>query len=136
MSIKQVLFDKDFRVSTHVCFMLMFFMMWSGIDAVNIYSNRILSKLDPKYISPNSATTLIGFMLIVGSIFALLIINRFGRVKILLFAHIAFGVIHLLLALCIIFNKYLATVILLNLYVFLFAVTDGAIMWIYSAEVL
>ena len=107
MSLREVLFDRKYRSGTHIVFMLMSLMMWTGIDALNMFSNRILTKINGEQevaISANTATVIFGYVSLIASFFAFPVVKSFGRVPIMFWAHIVLGIIHCLVGICIIYN--------------------------------
>lgn len=71
----------------------------------------------------------------VGAIAAYLTVNNFGRVSILLNSHWGMAVAHWILAVCIMFEYNFASVLLILVHIFIFQISEGPILWIYSAEV-
>ena len=114
-------------------------MMLTGIDGLNMFSNRIMTDMNrgkEVTVSANTATVIFGWINFISAFFSLFIIQYFGRVTILFYAHLFMGTVQLCLGICVIYEQNLASVILISVFMFTFAVTDGPIMWIYSAEVL
>ena len=105
LSLCEVLFSKAYRRSTWTVFVMTIFNQWTGIDALNIYSNRIINKMnegqeDPA-ISATLATILFGLTGCTGGLAAYFTVGKSGRVKSLLWCHFLMSVMHFLLAVCI-----------------------------------
>jgi len=95
------MFDKNYRKATWVVFIWTFFFMWAGIDALNMYSNVIISKMnEPRikagksvFISAEVGSVLIGATQWIGSILAYFTVYNFGRVTLLVWGHLAMGLL-------------------------------------------
>ena len=115
-----------------------FFNQWTGIDALNMFSNRLLTKMNDgsdNVVSANFGTILFGFMNFFGAACAYFFVKSFGRVQVLLWAHLVMGITQIILAVCIIYEQNLFAIILILIFIFTFQISEGPILWIYSAEV-
>ena len=86
-------------------------------------------------VSANFGTILLGFMNFFGAACAYFFVKSFGRVQVLLWAHLGMGIIQIILAVCIIYEQNLFAIILILIFIFIFQISEGPILWIYSAEV-
>ena len=115
-----------------------FFNQWTGIDALNMFSNRLLTKMNDgssSLISANFGTILFGFANFFGAVLAYFSVKNFGRVQVLLWSHLAMGIVQFTLAFCIMQDQNLVAVLLILVFIIFFQISEGPILWIYSAEV-
>ena len=71
----------------------------------------------------------------VGSFLAYLTVNNFGRVKVLVWCHAAMTILHFSLAFCILYEQNFLAVINIIVFILVFHLGEGSIVWIYSAEI-
>ena len=103
-SIYEVCFDKRLRSASWICFMLTFWFQWTGFDALNIYSNRILTKMNENssdvIVSAKFGAILLCLMNFVGSGLSYVTTNRIGRVKILVVGQVLMGTSLFIMSTC------------------------------------
>ena len=92
-------------------------------------------KEDQVVISATLATLLFGLTNFLGSIAAFLTVFNFKRTSVLIYCRLIMGVVHFALGMCIIYGYNFAAVLLLMVFIFVFQLSEGPILWIYSAEV-
>lgn len=83
ITLRMALFDKEHRRGTHIVFLLMCFMMLTGIDGLNIFSNRIITNMNQGkdvIVSANTATAIFGWINFISAFLSLFIVQYFGRV--------------------------------------------------------
>jgi hypothetical protein len=118
------MFDSRYRRATWTVFAMTVFNQWTGIDALTIYSNRILTKIaadaDPGLISPNLGTSLMGAMVFIGACFSVFPVRKYGRVPVLIIGHVAMGVCHSLLSYAILNNLNFVAVMIILAFVLAF----------------
>lgn len=104
------MFDPNYRRGTWTVLIMTVFNQWTGIDALNIYSNRLLTKMNENQVegqlmvSANTATIMFGLTNFLGSIAAFFTVHNFGRVKILIWARLVMGLLHLSFAICVLYE--------------------------------
>lgn len=84
----QVLITKAGLKSCFICFCLMFFQQFSGVNAIIFYTSSIFAEAKSS-LDDASATIIVGVMQVVATFVASLLIDRFGR-KILLLCSVIF----------------------------------------------
>jgi hypothetical protein len=143
-SIRQAIFGRNHRKGTWVILGWTFFFMWTGIDALNMYSNVIINRMNEPRIKAGQSilitaefgTTMIGAMQFIGSILAYYTVYNFERVKLLVWGHILMGVLWSGIGLSTMFEYNILALIQIACFLLIFALTEGAIIWIYCAEAL
>jgi hypothetical protein len=97
VSLRAALFDKEHRRGTHIVFILMCLMMATGIDGLNMFSNRIMTDMNRDKevtVSANTATVIFGWINFISPFFCFMGLTKyFGRVQILFWAHIFMGTV-------------------------------------------
>ena len=86
---------RDHRRSTWIVYMMTLFTIWTGVDALNMYSNRLLTKMNEESgdedkgitVSPNLGTILFGLANMFGALLGFFSVHNFGRVRILVVGH-------------------------------------------------
>lgn len=95
------MFGRNYRKATWTVFIWTFFFMWTGIDALNMYSNIIINKMnEPRIkegktilISAEVGSVLIGAVQFIGSILAYFTVYNFGRIPLLVWGHFVMGLL-------------------------------------------
>jgi len=77
----------------------------------------------------------VGLTNFLGSVAAYFTVNNFGRRSILLQGHFFMALFHILLGISILLQWNMIAVAMVLLFVFTFQITEGPVLWIYSAEV-
>lgn len=83
-SIRQAVFGRKYRKSSWICFLLNTFDQQSGINAVGLYANRFLVRMEEQsgdsfFITPLQGTYLLGATNLVFCSVSLYTINKLGR---------------------------------------------------------
>lgn len=143
VTLMQAMCNRNYRKATWIVYIMTIFNQWTGIDALNLYSNRLLNQMNSGEqvsgkltISATAGTSLLGAMNFVGSVLAYFSVKNFGRVPVLFWCRIVMGGIHLTLAVFILYGYNFWAVMLIALFILIFQISEGPILWIYSAEVL
>lgn len=79
-----VICSKQYRVATWICFIIELLLTGSGVDAIMVYSTRLLENLNKANngefpVSPILGTCLIGITLFVTSLISMFTLDRYGR---------------------------------------------------------
>ena len=143
-SIKQAIFGKNYRKGTWIVLGWTFFFMWTGIDALNMYSNVIINRMnEPRikagesiYITAEFGTMMVGAMQFIGSILAYYTVYNFERVKLLVWGHILMGLLWGGIGFCTMYEYNVIALLQIACFLLIYALTEGAIIWIYCAEAL
>jgi uncharacterized membrane protein (Fun14 family) len=119
-------------------------MVWTGIDALNIYSNIIINKMNlPRLkegkaiiISAEVGSVIVGATQFIGAFLAYFTVRSFGRVTLLVWGHLIMGLLWLGVGLCTIYEYDLLAMVQIALFLMIFSVTEAPVIWIYCAEAL
>jgi SP family facilitated glucose transporter-like MFS transporter 1 len=139
-----VMTDRKFRRGTWTMFFWTFFFMWTGIDALNMYSNVIIVKMnEPRihagkepFFNAEVGSVLVGLTQFVGSLLAYFSVTKFNRITLLFWGHIAMGLLWFAVAMS---NKYewnMLANLFISIFIIIFSMTEGPLIWMYGAEVL
>jgi len=118
--------------------------MWTGIDALNMYSNVIIDQMNaPRikegksvYITAELGSVFVGASQFVGAILAYFTVYNFGRVTLLVWGHFAMGLLWAGIGFCTMYEYNLMAMIQIVAFLLIFAMTEAPLIWIYSAEAL
>ena len=130
------LFSRQYRFPIFVAITVGMFSQLSGINAVLYYLNDIFALAGSSKISGDWQAVAVGATNLVATLIAMSVIDRFGRKKLLLT-----GTVGLMLCLAAISYVFLThrhlhwLVWLLMAYIACFAVSQGAVLWVYISEV-
>ena len=78
---------------------------------------------------------MIGFIFAVGAAVAYYPVKTFSRVSCLITGHVIMSIFHALLAVCILLEQNVLALVFIMAFSLTFQLTEGPILWIYSAEV-
>jgi sugar porter (SP) family MFS transporter len=137
-SIAQVpLWNKKYRAPAIMAMLIAFFNQVSGINAIIYYAPRIFEMTGLGKSASLLSTAGIGLVNFVFTLIAMAIIDRFGRKKLMLIGSI--GLIVTLGWVSRIFFVHdfghLTVVILLLIYIAFFAISQGAVIWVFISEI-
>jgi SP family arabinose:H+ symporter-like MFS transporter len=130
------LFKWRYRLPIFLAITIGLFNQLSGINAILYYSNFIFAAAGFSQVSGALQTVLIGFMNLVATLLGMSLIDKLGRRTLLLIGSV--GMALCLAGVAAIFhtNTHLnALVWLLVAYIGFFAISQGAVIWVYIAEV-
>src|SRR5207237_1176844 len=115
---------------------IMDFNQLSGINAILYYSNFIFAAAGFSQISGALQTVLIGAMNLVATLLGMSLIDKLGRKTLLLIGSLGMAACLAGVAGVFFTHSHLdALVWLLVAYIFFFAISQGAVIWVYIAEV-
>jgi len=128
VSLFQAVFGREYRRATWTIFVMATFNQWTGIDGLNTYSNRLFTKMNEDVVegdgqlvmSARLGTVLLGLANFVGALLAYFTVFNFDRVKVLFWAHIGMGLIHLAVSFCILYEQNFFAVILILVFDLIF----------------
>ncbi len=130
------LFKLNYRLPIFLAITIGMFNQLSGINAVLYYSNYIFAKAGFSQLSSAFQTVLVGAMNLVATLIGMSLIDKLGRKALLLIGSV--GTALCLSGVAAIFFTHThpeALVWLLVAYIAFFSVSQGAVIWVYIAEV-
>lgn len=130
------LFQRSLRLPIFLAISIGVFNQFSGINAILYYANDIFSAAGLSRLSAFSKSIDIGLANLVGTVLGLLLIDKIGRKTLLLIG--AFGTFFCLLYTAMIFSSGVhqeRIVWLLVVFICLFAMSQGAVIWVYVSEI-
>jgi MFS family permease len=130
------LFQRQYRLPIFLAITIGLFNQLSGINAILYYSNFIFAAAGFSQLSGALQTVLIGLMNLLATFLGMSLIDKLGRRTLLLIG--AVGMTLCLAGVAAIFytNTHLNDLVwLLVTYIGFFAISQGAVIWVYIAEV-
>jgi MFS transporter, SP family, arabinose:H+ symporter len=130
------LFKREYRLPIFLAISIGLFNQLAGINAVLYYSNYIFASAGFSQLSSSLQTVLIGLMNLLASLLGMSLIDKIGRKTLLLIG--AVGTAFCLSGVAAIFFTHThagALVWLLVAYIGFFSLSQGAVIWVYIAEV-
>ncbi len=129
-------FSKKYRLPVFVAITVGMFCQLSGINAILYYLNDIFALAGASKVSGDIQAVAVGAANLVATLLAMSVIDKIGRKKLLLFG--TAGLAFCLSAIAYVFftHKHLDWLVwLLMVYIALFAVSQGAVVWVYISEI-
>ncbi len=130
------LFQRQYRLPIFLAITIGLFNQLSGINAILYYSNFIFAAAGFSQLSGALQTVLVGFMNLLATFLGMSLIDKLGRRTLLLIGSV--GMALCLSGVAAVFFTYShldALVWLLAAYIGFFAISQGAVIWVYIAEV-
>ncbi|MEO6965630.1 MAG: sugar porter family MFS transporter [Acidobacteriaceae bacterium] len=130
------LFSKKYRLPVFLAITVGMFCQLSGINAILYYLNDIFALAGASQISGDLQAIAVGATNLVATLLAMSVIDKIGRKKLLLIGTV--GLTACLTAISIVFftRSHLDWLVwLLMAYIACFAVSQGAVVWVYISEV-
>jgi len=133
---REILCDWRFRKMLIVGFGLMFLQQWCGINAVLLYSTRIFESMTDTF-NARLYTVALGVVNILGVLVAIRFIDSMGRRPLLALGELGLGIVQILLGIVIAAGlPPTLVVVLISIYLALYNISMGTVVWIYCGEVL
>ena len=135
-SVTDPLFSRQYRFPVFIAITVGMFCQLSGINAVLYYLNDIFTMAGASKISGDLQAVAVGATNLIATLIAMSVIDRFGRKKLLLIGTV--GLILCLTAISYVFltHRHLHWLVwLLMAYIACFAISQGAVVWVYISEV-
>lgn len=129
-------FSKKYRLPVFVAITVGMFCQLSGINAILYYLNDIFALAGSSKVSGDIQAVAVGAANLVATLLAMSVIDKIGRKKLLLFG--TAGLAFCLSAISYVFltHKHLNWLVwLLMIYIAFFAVSQGAVVWVYISEI-
>ena len=139
MSFKNAVCGKKYRRASWVCFVLNCFNQQSGINAINVYANRLLVKMEEQGgsfpLTPRQGTYVIGAVNGLAALLALYTITLQGRRPIFIQGQFFMAVWLFLCGLSVLNAWNMTAFVSINLFITSFQLSQGSTAWLYVPEV-
>jgi sugar porter (SP) family MFS transporter len=130
------LFSRRYRFPIFIAITVGMFSQLSGINAILYYLNDIFALAGASKISGNLQAVAVGATNLVATLLAMSVIDKFGRKKLLLIGTVGLFVCLTIISILFITRSHLGWLVwLLMLYIACFAMSQGAVLWVYISEV-
>jgi sugar porter (SP) family MFS transporter len=130
------LFSRRYRFPIFIAITVGMFSQLSGINAILYYLNDIFALAGASKISGNLQAVAVGATNLVATLLAMSVIDKFGRKKLLLIGTVGLFVCLTIISILFITRSHLDWLVwLLMLYIASFAMSQGAVLWVYISEV-
>ena len=129
-------FTRKYRLPIFIAITVGMFCQLSGINAILYYLNDIFALAGATKLSGDMQAVAVGAMNLVATLAAMSVIDKFGRKKLLLTGTAGLVVTLGLIAALFVTHSHLNWLVwLLMAYIAFFAISQGAVVWIYPSEV-
>ncbi len=130
------LFSKRYRRPVILAITVGMFCQLSGINAILYYLNDIFALAGASKVSGDLQAVAVGAANLVATLLAMSVIDKFGRKKLLLFGTAGLALCLTAVSYVFLTHRHLDWLVwLLMLYIAFFAVSQGAVVWVYISEV-
>jgi sugar porter (SP) family MFS transporter len=130
------LFSKRYRLPVFLAITVGMFCQLSGINAILYYLNDIFAMAGASKVSGDLQAVAVGVANLVATLLAMTVIDKIGRKKLLLFGTAGLAVCLSAVSYVFLTHKHLDWLVwLLMIYIAFFAVSQGAVVWVYISEV-
>jgi sugar porter (SP) family MFS transporter len=135
-SAKVKLFSRQYRLPVFVALTVGMFCQLSGINAILYYLNDIFALAGATKMSGDLQAVAVGAMNLVATLGAMSVIDKFGRKKLLLTGTAGLVVCLGLISALFLTHTHMGWLVwLLMAYIACFAISQGAVVWVYPGEV-
>jgi sugar porter (SP) family MFS transporter len=130
------LFSKRYRFPVFLAITVGMFCQLSGINAILYYLNDIFALAGASKVSGDLQAVAVGAANLVATLLAMSVIDKIGRKKLLLFGTAGLALCLSAVSYVFLTHKHLDWLVwLLMIYIAFFAVSQGAVVWVYISEV-
>jgi sugar porter (SP) family MFS transporter len=130
------IFSRQYRKPVILALTVGMFCQLSGINAILYYLNEIFALAGASKMSGNLQAVAVGAMNLVATLVAMSVIDRFGRKKLLLIGTAGLAVCLAAITAIFFTHQHMSLLLwLLMIYISLFAISQGAVVWVYISEV-
>jgi len=130
------LFSRQYRLPIFLAVTVGMFCQLSGINAVLYYLNDIFALAGATKVSGSLQAIAVGATNLLATLMAMSVIDRFGRKKLLLVGTAGLTICLIAVSYVFVTHEHLSSLVwLLMAYIACFAVSQGAVVWVYISEV-
>lgn len=130
------LFSKRYRFPVFLAITVGMFCQLSGINAILYYLNDIFALAGASKVSGDLQAVAVGAANLVATLLAMTVIDKIGRKKLLLFGTAGLALCLSAVSYVFLTHRHLDWLVwLLMIYIAFFAVSQGAVVWVYISEV-
>ena len=130
------LFSKRYRFPVFLAITVGMFCQLSGINAILYYLNDIFAMAGASKVSGDLQAVAVGAANLVATLLAMSVIDKIGRKKLLLFGTAGLAICLSAVSYVFLTHRHLGWLVwLLMIYIAFFAVSQGAVVWVYISEV-
>jgi sugar porter (SP) family MFS transporter len=130
------LFSRQYRKPIIIAWTVGMFCQLSGINAILYYLNDIFALAGANRVSGDLQAVAVGATNLVATLLAMSVIDKFGRKKLLLTGTVGLIICLTVISILFLTKSHLAWLVwLLMLYIAFFAISQGAVLWVYISEV-
>jgi sugar porter (SP) family MFS transporter len=130
------LFSRQYRKPIIIAWTVGMFSQLSGINAILYYLNDIFALAGATRISGNLQAIAVGATNLVATLIAMAVIDKLGRKKLLLTGTVGLAICLTIISVLFFTKAHLGWLVwLLMAYIACFAVSQGAVLWVYISEV-
>jgi sugar porter (SP) family MFS transporter len=130
------LFSKQYRFPVFLAITVGMFCQLSGINAILYYLNDIFALAGATKVSGALQAVAVGATNLIATLLAMSVIDRFGRKKLLLTGTVGLAICLTMVSYVFMTHKHLDWLVwLLMAYIACFAISQGAVVWVYISEV-
>ncbi len=134
-SVKDSLFSKKYSIPLLLAFLIAFFNQWSGINAIIYYAPRIFELTGLGADSALLSTSGVGFINLVFTMIGITLIDKMGRKKLMFIGSVGLIATLALVSNAFFTESYAFVPIYLFVYIAFFAMSQGAVIWVFISEV-
>lgn len=136
-TIREKLFQTHYKWPIVLAILIAFFNQMSGINVIMYYSPRIFELAGFTTESALFQSVSIGFTNMIFTILAMLVIDKFGRKKLLIIGSVGMTIFLSIIAKTFLSPGENGVIVLISLicYIAFFAFSQGAVIWVYISEV-
>ena len=130
------LFSRRYRLPIFLAITVGMFCQLSGINAILYYLNDIFALAGATRVSGDLQAVAVGAMNLIATLAAMSVIDKFGRRKLLLVGTAGLTICLTMISILFATGSHLSWLVwLLMLYIAFFAISQGAVVWVYPGEV-
>jgi sugar porter (SP) family MFS transporter len=130
------LFSKQYRFPVFLAITVGMFCQLSGINAILYYLNDIFALAGATKVSGALQAVAVGATNLLATLLAMSVIDRFGRKKLLLVGTVGLAICLTVVSYVFMTHRHLGWLVwLLMAYIACFAISQGAVVWVYISEV-
>ena len=130
------LFSRQYRKPVILAITVGMFCQLAGINAILYYLNDIFALAGASRVSGDLQAVAVGATNLVATLLAMTVIDKFGRKKLLLVGTVGLAVCLTIISILFFTHRHLSWLVwLLMLYIGFFAISQGAVIWVYISEV-